>query len=365
MDKGLSLYLDVLRFAAALTVLLSHATAARYTTAFSGAFGPFGHDAVIVFFVLSGYVIAFSAAHKDKSLGQYCVSRGARIYSVVVAAIVLTFVVDAIGMHLAPGLYRPHYQFDKLWFYIPFYSVFATDFWFFNERMLSNGPFWSLSYEVWYYVLFATFTYLTGRRRMFWALAVLLLIGPRQWLLFPIWLLGCWLYGNSDKFPLSKRSARLLFWGSIAAYGVLKGTGTISSINEMVNVHLNGLPKADLRYSQFFMGDYLIALLVGLNLHAARYCGFSLLKRWPRAIRWPASLTFSLYLFHMPLLLFYTALLGLSNRSIGDFVLLLACVLTTVALLGSVTERKKHVLKRILRQAAGKVQPALRSVLPV
>ncbi|HET7370258.1 MAG TPA: acyltransferase [Gammaproteobacteria bacterium] len=350
MNRSFSIYLDGLRFSAALVVLLCHATYSRYTTHFAHLFGPYGHDAVIVFFVLSGYVIGFSASNKDATVGRYAISRSARIYSVVVPAILMTIIVDYIGMSFFPAHFPHEYQFDKLWAYVPFYLGFGTDLWFANETMLSNGPFWSLSYEVWYYALFAGAFYLAGRRRVFAMLAVLLIIGPRQWLLFPIWMAGCLLYFNHDRYRLKAGLARALFVTSIAVYGVTKYLGGFDFLNGWINVTFGGFPEEQLRYSQYFLGDYLIALLVGLNIWSALYCNFRFSPSVSKGIRLAASFTFSLYLFHDPLLQFYSAVIGATPASTTDFMLVLACVCLTVVLLGMFTERRKHVARRLIER---------------
>ena len=61
MRPQLSVYMDAVRLAAAFVVLLAHASELM----FEGVPLPFpGKDAVIVFFVLSGFVIAFVAREK-------------------------------------------------------------------------------------------------------------------------------------------------------------------------------------------------------------------------------------------------------------------------------------------------------------
>ena len=57
MTKALSLYLDALRFGAAFTVFLSHY--GKFNGGLFWQIQPYGVTAVIVFFVLSGFVIAW------------------------------------------------------------------------------------------------------------------------------------------------------------------------------------------------------------------------------------------------------------------------------------------------------------------
>lgn len=346
MNRETSIYLDLLRFVAAMAVFLAHASYARYTALLTEDLGPLGHDAVIVFFVISGYVIAYVSARKEQSFQDYALSRAARIYSVAIPAIVLTIALECARVRLVPTLHE--YQLHKLWLYVPFWSVFGTDWWFLNENMLSNSPFWSLSYEVWYYVIFGALFYFRGWRRLLYAGIALVTIGPRQWLLFPIWLAGCVLYYRHERWPVRRGTARCLFFGSIVVYALLKGIHGFDAINAAVNQLFAELPQRYLRYSQFFVGDYLIGALVIVNILSARYCQFAFLTSATKPIRLTASFTFSLYLFHMPLLEFYALVLHTNADSLGAYALLLGSVLASVAVLGMLTEWRKATLRRWL-----------------
>lgn len=154
MDKHFSLYLDLTRFTAAVLVVLSH-------FAQHGLFGDvnahplllFGREAVIVFFVLSGLVIAWSTSTACHTLAAYAVTRGARIYSVVLPVLVLCFVLAAIsGAALDHG--PVSYQLNKPQIYLPLHLLFISELWNLAETPPWLVQYWSLGYEVWYYVLF-------------------------------------------------------------------------------------------------------------------------------------------------------------------------------------------------------------------
>src|ERR1039458_4334346 len=112
MSGLISIYLDLFRFLAAMGVFLSHAEQ------HAGAVGVlpkvyFDHKFVVIFFVLSGYVIAASAARADRTLANYSADRLARLSSVVIPALALTYLLDAVGSMASPDLYSflPHWQF--------------------------------------------------------------------------------------------------------------------------------------------------------------------------------------------------------------------------------------------------------------
>ena len=84
MDPRASLHLDLMRFLAAALVLMHHAL----QPPFSADPVPLpGRSAVIVFFVISGFVIAYVTDTRESRWREYAVSRSARIYSVVVPAL--------------------------------------------------------------------------------------------------------------------------------------------------------------------------------------------------------------------------------------------------------------------------------------
>lgn len=103
MQRSFSLYLDIIRLAAAVVVYLTHSGLIVDGKVFLGAYG---HSAVVVFFVLSGYVIAYVTDQKETDWRTYTASRVSRVYSVAIPALVVTLVADAIGRAHDPSLYK-------------------------------------------------------------------------------------------------------------------------------------------------------------------------------------------------------------------------------------------------------------------
>lgn len=339
MPRAFSSYLDLLRLSAALLVFFGHFGQPRFAGV-ATALGQVGHSAVIVFFLLSGYLISAVAQEKEHHLVEFIASRAARIYSVVLPALALTAAVDLMLIaHGATDI--PVYQLTQPWKYLPLFLGFGTDLWFLHEDAFSNLPFWSLSYEVWYYALFAGLIYLRGWPRRLLIGAILLLVGPRLWLLLPIWALGGGVYHWHRQRRLGLAVARSVFVLSLLGVVLLKASGIEDAVNHWSQTLIGPEGSAALRYSRFFLGDSLFALLVALNLLAARDCGLGF-GRTGRVISYLAGFTFTLYLVHYPLLELVAALLAPGP------VLLAGLVLVAAWAIGLTTERQKPRLRALI-----------------
>lgn len=127
------------------------------------------HQAVMIFFVLSGYFVGGAllreSGQRDIDWLAYGVKRAARLWMVLIPALVLTLVWDRLGMALAgPEGYQgtfldllssgptPDSPADHS------LAAFLGNAAFLQTIVVpaygSNGPLWSLAYEGWYYLLF-------------------------------------------------------------------------------------------------------------------------------------------------------------------------------------------------------------------
>ncbi len=109
MTAALSLYLDALRFGAALTVFVSHYSTGRISGGLFWQIEHYGRTAVLVFFVLSGFVIAWVSETRERTFEEYGLSRVARLYSVIIPAFILTAALDIGGKAIDPTLYGPEW----------------------------------------------------------------------------------------------------------------------------------------------------------------------------------------------------------------------------------------------------------------
>jgi peptidoglycan/LPS O-acetylase OafA/YrhL len=314
MNRTTSIYLDLIRFLAALLVLLFHASYARFNGDWLNIFDQYGHEAVLVFFVLSGFVIAYISDTKETTLSIYLTNRLARLYSVVIPALILTLLLDYIGKGLDPIMYSGvQYQDSEPVYRFLANLLFINELWFESWRAFSNGPFWSLSYEFWYYVIFAACFYLTGVKRLFFALIAALIAGPKILLLFPIWIMGAFAYYLSKRITINKTKGLFLTLIPIGVlYLYLEYNLHYFLIHQTIQVLGDEFVYNDLNTSRRFLSDYVLGLLISIH-----FLGISALSQhfsFPRLLEKPirhfAGMTFSTYLFHFPLLQFYGSFLN-------------------------------------------------------
>lgn len=310
MARGLSLYLDLIRFLAAMLVLLSHFAYPRFSRGDYMIIRDYnlGSDAVVLFFVLSGFVIAFCAAEKDRTLKSFAFNRATRIYSVAIPALILTFVFDRIGAFYAPKNYDG-------WFYnaMPFWEhmlrgiTFTNEWDWFVARIGTNGPYWSLSYEVGYYILFGIAVYLSGARRIALLVAAVLMFGLKIMLLMPAWLLGVWAYHVlKRKSDAPENPTR---WWIIAAlmWVIYIQAQAVEAPEYMLYFTILAIGaewESWLRFSDEFIWNGFIGVLFAVHIIAMGKALASTAGNWPaaRSIRWLAGGSFSIYVLHYPLM---------------------------------------------------------------
>lgn len=344
LPQGLSLWLDVLRVGAALTVLFGHMAHIRFTDGDYYGLRTYNlaSDAVIVFFVLSGLVIA-SAARRDGSLERFAFNRLTRVYSVILPALALTLVFDAIGTRADITAYpRAYYGEPSLvQFLLRGLSLSVEWTGILNPlRLGTNGPLWSLSYEVAFYALFAAMVFLRGPLRFGVAILIAGVGGLPVLLLLPAWLFGVCVYHlGMGKLTLSRPMAWALAVLPLLALLALKLAGGDHLLMRLTTDLLapkdvNGL----FRYSDEVLWNTLIALAVALHLfgvwHLTRGRAARVEGRFARALRWMAGASFSLYVVHYPTLHLADALLpaGGTGRHLLLLVITLAVSLAFAAL---------------------------------
>jgi peptidoglycan/LPS O-acetylase OafA/YrhL len=325
----------------------------------------FGHQAVMVFFVLSGFLISSSILRSQASgtwsWAEYAISRATRLYVVLIPGLLFGTLWDSLGKSLfaSSGLYSlPLTNFNGL---VVQNALTAGNFFgnlFFLQTIAcptygSNGPLWSISNEFWYYVLFplGLLASLTWSKRNFVPAMVLtgpvllisVILGPEKMIGFLVWMAGFAVVIAFARFRLSshaKRGVYLFLCGSALIVclffsRVWKLTATVSDL------------AVGLAFSAFLFGVLQLNLRVmpaGIYLRGAHlFAGFS----------------YSLYVLHFPFLLFLRAWIQPSHRWQPDGKHLAyglgigAITLTFSWLVALVTEYKTGEARTLVRRLLG------------
>lgn len=312
MNKGFSIYLDMVRALLAFIVLVHHATSPVTITGMRQLAG--GPEAVVGFFVLSGFVIAMVADRAGTQPLPFVLSRLARLWSVLIPALLLTLICDAVGrsIDLAPyGDRNGALAFDAPLIRIFLAALFLNEAGLQSIPVLSNSPLWSVSYEFWYYMLFAAWTFLSGGKKWVVLAALLAITGPRIILLMPPWLMGVALYRWRGVIPHNPSIASLLALGGLGGIAL----GFMSGIKPILLAWTEtalGVPiLQSLRYSENFIWFSLLGVMVTVHLAGMFVLlnGFTKIpEQLARVVQWFAGRSFALYLMHHPIQLMLAAM---------------------------------------------------------
>nr|WP_302478196.1 acyltransferase [Ruegeria arenilitoris] len=308
MTRGLSLWLDVLRVAATLIVVLSHLAYPRFTGTSYAYLRDWnvGSDAVIVFFVISGLVIAY-AADRDGAGSRFVFNRATRLFSVMVPALVLTLAFDAYGYGIDPEAYPvPFYQSHPTGEFLLRGLTFSNEWSTLGRlRLGTNGPLWSLSYEAAYYILFGFAIFTKGLSRVAILIVVIAVAGLNIMLLMPAWLMGVGLW-KWVKSGGPANAARWVGWLLVLLGPACYLAGHLLGVPELlVDATAQAFGVSDARWALGFSDEFLWNFLIGI-FTAMFVVGIAVLdpKNMPghRQVRWLAGASFSVYVTHYPAL---------------------------------------------------------------
>jgi peptidoglycan/LPS O-acetylase OafA/YrhL len=346
MNKNFSLYLDFMRLMAAFMVFLGHAHTILMSKLPSSFFFGQAREAVALFFVLSGFVIAYVTHEKELDWKSYALARAARIYSVAIPAILLTFVLDYLALAIGGqggmsnnalsdlGLYQP----ESLVSLVRSLS-FTNQLWFDHIVFGSNEPYWSLGFEVPYYIIFGLAVFTSGYIRSVAVVLSLLFFGPKIAQYFPLWLLGVGLYFLFSKstFKLTKLSACLVYICSLALYLLLWATVR----HHVTSIYLTYDLGQEIKNTAYYL---LVGVIAAINLASFRFMtgnNITLPRNLTVAIRWLAGASFTLYLAQQPILVFFHVIMTKYNLSTIAGVLFSILSLVLILVMAEFGERRK------------------------
>lgn len=309
MNKAASSYLDAIRFFAALVVFIGHLNFSHIgiILPLKISLSDFGNDAVMVFFVLSGFIIQYVKENKEKDIRSYISSRSARLLSVVWPALAITLACDLAGQHLFPEFYQNAWwiKTDHPLFRIAANSLLLNQIWLTEIRPLSNGPFWSLGYEAWFYAFFIPLAYLKNNKKIAILLIMLAVAGPRVIILFPIWIFGAKLYTTCKQSRCEIHIAALLSLLPLIGYAILRSHYAEGELTKLALGDYSAASEHFFARSSNFIENYLVATLVATHIYGT-YKLLEFTKTQPKWItqtmRTCGSWTFALYATHYPII---------------------------------------------------------------
>jgi len=260
----------------------------------------FGQEAVILFFMLSGFVIHYSTVHsKDASFSNFFIKRFTRIYIPLVAVFFIGFLTESYnnGGWVIPELKQV------------IFNLFMLQDWAFAKPnviaapLLNNNPLWSLSYEWWFYMMyFPIATYLASFNKSTQIVLWMSLLAALTYVVYPFFLnrvvmyFAIWWTGASladaylNKKPMTVTTLApclltLLVISAVLLFNLLLARQNGSQI--LFGTH----PFLELRHFVFA----LLAVGVAIVWHANQWVAFNTLFR-PFAVLAPIS--YAIYISH-------------------------------------------------------------------
>jgi peptidoglycan/LPS O-acetylase OafA/YrhL len=357
MSRETSLYLDIVRFAMAMIVLIGHLASRRLSGGFLWQLAPLMGNAVTIFFVLSGFVIAFATDTRERSPTAYVAARAGRLYSVVLPALLLTFALDAIGRAIRPDLYSPVWGYQsggEIWHFICG-LLFVNEIWFAGISEGSAVSYWSLSYEAWYYVIFGIAVFSSGRLRVLGLIAVLVFVGPNIVIELPLWLLGVWTYRYGVRSAIGPRAGAALFAGSLVMWIAYE----ISALRYgRLFIAWTTLPGWGLVPQYLMVGALFAANIIGFQAISPVFK--SVLNLFARPIRWAAGATFSIYLLHVPVAQFLSTVVPWPPPAWQTRIVIYGGTLLAILVFAEITERRKEPWRRAFASALAYIPSPVR-----
>lgn len=303
--------LEAIRGLAAFYVVLHHTISEKSVNTISegliglrlGFLFRFGQEAVILFFILSGFVIHYSfTKSRDKSFKTYFFKRALRIY---VPLVMVFFVSYLLATYHAGEFINPDFTTLSL-------NLLMLQDWeavkpnVIASAYMGNTPLWSLSYEWWFYMLYVPIvTYLAGPSRH-WCVYTAVVTGAVIYTYYPtfpfrilayfgIWWTGVYL----SELYISDKSTKIRHYSLPLCVLILVTTILLIPVlkqharGEQLLLGLH--PLLEVRHFAFSI----IAVSSALLWKRLNWIGFDSLVK-PFALIAPISYT--IYICHVPLM---------------------------------------------------------------
>lgn len=282
-----------------------------------------GQEAVMLFFLLSGFVIYLSTHQKNLDFRSFFVRRFRRIYFPFVLSILLSILIFYFNGNLSEK-FSARELIGNLLLLQDFGRVKPGN-WF--SPFLGNLPLWSLSYEWWFYMLFyPLYKFLPESKRIY---IILAFSG------------ACYLIFTAYPNHLCLVGSYLIVWwcGVELAIGFLQDKFTlirvqIISYSLILMIVLSIIPIIHAQEIQFGVYPFLVfrhfasALLIiwcGFIWYQHNFYGFDRLLGVFAKL---APISYAIYIFHFPLLVQWNLAPFINNNLLLEYILKLSLLFT-------------------------------------
>jgi peptidoglycan/LPS O-acetylase OafA/YrhL len=291
----------------------------------------FGHQSVMIFFVLSGYFVGGAVLRSGTKFSwrNYLTARITRLWVVLIPCLLIAWGAGHIVGYYSPGVLSG-VSFD-IWHSGPKMGEYSADFrtflanMFFMQTITSpvfglNGPLWSLANEFWYYILFPLLAIAIGlveSRKVFFRILAIVFAMTIVWYLpkdilngFMIWIMGVVVYLIQSKVKaLSPSNGRIFLIIGIFLFGLTLGYSKSTSLIQINPVKL----------------DFAVGFSFAFLCLALTYQTFPEV-RWPRFANFSlhiSEVSYSLYLSHFPIVILIASAIYQSQKLVPDGLVLI------------------------------------------
>jgi len=367
MNKLSSLYLDLLRILSAFYVFIYHVGSETIggnlvfsTQSISSKVGLLylsAHYFVIVFFVLSGFLITMSANRKGTTLKSFFTARLGRLYSVLIPSLLFSLFTAFILIKTKIFPSEIIHNYSQLLPRIFLNISFMAQSWSLCASPPLNNPFWSVMYEFLYYLIIASFFLVKGNTKYIYILFVFLIAGLKVMLLFPCWLMGSLL------FILFSKGIRLNYGFSLGIF-ILSTFIILLIITGYTTIPFTKQPSEclflgkSIFYSWNFIADFIFSSLIALNIFSFFHFSNTLLpyingnkfSYFERMIKLISNCTYTLYLFHLPLLFLFSSILPYNRTNPYHQLSLIILVIVLTYFIARNTEWKVNLWRGFIEK---------------
>jgi len=326
ISKTNSSILNLVRFLCCQGVVVGHALGFLHIS--HRYVGGLASYCVLLFFILSGFLISYSLLNKLKNQPEYNFwsffkDRFFRIYPPFLGALIVVVLLDftsgyLTGADLSIKMYMKNFMlniFQLQGFPVAniLYYQYGLDFFYFRH-FGSNFPLWTISIEWWLYMFYGFFIFYFTKAKFInathWMILIFLLITPVYYLFVST--------------RMEKGLTAFWFLGTLITYGFIRSSdsskkNTVSLVTSVILILSGMYGYYALGYNGaallFFMGLFTLMMFSNGNYHWFN-------RRLSKVSETLASYSYSLYLVHYPIMVFILVVFKPNDDIVGFIVLL-------------------------------------------